>query len=162
MSLFKEFVEGVTSGFVSAASESPSDRDVVETCCQGLGWSVDERPSSNDVRLHFNDPLIGIRKVRILGGNQDGAVTFSVHSAVDLSSQDVPVVVLAHLLQRNCEAFVRWQMRVCSDGKVIFALCYSVLAPGLNPSAFKTVCETMVHEAHEFDAKMAKAGLLRQ
>ena len=155
MSLFKEFVEGVTSGIVSAASESSSSSDVVETCCQGLGWSVDERLGAEDVRLHFKDPLIGIRKVVVLGGDQDGAVTFCVGSAVDLPLQEVPVVALAYLLERNREPFVRWQMNRGGDGKVSFALCYSVPAPGLNPSMFKTVCETMVQEAHEFDGLMA-------
>ena len=70
MSLFKEFVEGFTSGFVSVASErqlfnSTSRLDaskVVETCCQQLGWSIDERLNANEVCLHFNDPWLGFAR----------------------------------------------------------------------------------------------------
>ena len=68
MSLFKDFVEGVASGFVSGVSERSnggSAVNVVETCCQQLGWSIDERGDDDEFWLHFKDPLLGIRKVLI-------------------------------------------------------------------------------------------------
>jgi len=38
---------------------------------------------------------------------------------------------------------------------------YCALALGLHHGFFKMLCETMVKEAQEFDAKMHEAGLLR-
>jgi hypothetical protein len=44
---------------------------------------------------------------------------------------------------------------------VAFSLSYCALAAGIDPGVFKMLCETMVKEAHEFDAKMDEIGLLR-
>jgi hypothetical protein len=52
-------------------------------------------------------------------------------------------------------------MCIRDDGNVAFSLNYCALAAGLHPGIFKMLCETMVKEAHEFDAKMNEAGLLR-
>lgn len=82
MSLFSEFVHGVTKGLVSAACEESSASELVESCCQQLGWEIDERVSANDVRLHFKDPLVEIRKVVIYVGGQDTAVAFAMGGAV--------------------------------------------------------------------------------
>ena len=168
MSLFTDFVEGFASGLASALSEQSScdpaaaahAGDVVEECCRQLGWSVDERVSANEVCLHFNDPLVRIRKVHIGIGGQGTIVGFTVFSAATMPAQNVPATVLAHLLQRNCDLFVAWETCRQDGGNVGFALTYCALAAGLDHWNFKTVCEAMVKEAHDFDAKMHEAGLL--
>ena len=68
---------------------------------------------------------------------------------------------LGYLLKRNGKPFVGWQMCVGNNGNVGFAVNYFALAAGLRPEVFKLICETMIQEVHEFDAKMDKAGLLR-
>lgn len=106
MSLFKEFVEGVTSGFVSIASEhqffnstgTPGASEVVETCCRQIGWSIDERLNANEVCLHFNDPLVRIRKVLVSVGDKGMFVGFTVFSAVRLPASRVPGDALGYLL----------------------------------------------------------------
>jgi hypothetical protein len=40
-------------------------------------------------------------------------------------------------------------------------IAYWALAAGLDPTSFKLICETLVKEAHDFDDRMQKAGLLR-
>ena len=164
MNLFKDFVEGVASGFCSAVAErSPgsSAGDVVRTCCGQLGWSIDERLNANEVCLHFNDPLVGIRKVVVGIGDHGTIVAFTVFSAVCIQSQQVPANVLGYLLQRNSQLLIAWQMCVRDSGEVAFSITYCALAAGIDPGVFKMLCETMVKEAHEFDAKMDEAGLLR-
>jgi hypothetical protein len=163
MSLFMDFVESVASGVVSAVSERSSVSsagDAVRTCCEQLGWSIDERLNANEVCLHFNDPLVGIRKVLVGIGDHGTIVGFTVFSAVNIPSQQVPAAALGHLLQRNSKLFVAWQMCIRDGGDVAFALNYCALAVGLQPGVFKMLCETMVKEAHEFDVKMREAGLL--
>lgn len=51
-------------------------------------------------------------------------------------------------------------MQVRHDGNAMFALKYYALAGGLHEGAFKMLCESMVKEAHAFDAKMQEAGVL--
>jgi hypothetical protein len=163
MSLFKDFVEGVACGFVSAASDRPfvsSADDVVETCCRQLGWSIDERLGANEVCLHFIDPLVRIRRVVVSVENQESVVGFTVFSAVTLPASRVPGAVLGHLLERNTHILAAWQMSVGENNEVAFALTYCALASGLHPGIFKMLCETMIKEAHDFDAKMHEAGLL--
>ena len=169
MSLFKEFVEGITSGVVSVASElqclnsagTPRACDVVEACCRQIGWSIDERLNANEVCLYFNDPLVRIRKVVVSTGDHGSIVGFTVFSAVSIPAQQVPAAVLGYLLQRNSQLFVAWQMGTRDSGEVAFTLNYCALALGLHHGFFKMLCETMVKEAQEFDAKMHEAGLLR-
>jgi hypothetical protein len=164
MNYFKDFVEGVARGVVSGVSERSavlSASDVVEACCEQLGWSIDERLDANRVCLHFKDPRLGIRKVIVNVGSQEAMVGFAVFSAVSLPPQQVPADVLGYLLERNSELLVAWQMFVKEDGDLAFALDYCTFATGLWPDFFKTLCGTMVREVQEFDARMHKAGLLR-
>ena len=164
MNLFWDFLEGVASGFGSAASEktpvNPAG-ELVETCCHELGWAIDERPNAHAMCLHFKDPLVGIRKVLVGFGDQEFYVGFTVFSGVCVPPQQVPLNALGYLLKRNGQPFVGWEMCVGDNGDVGFALNYFALASGLRPAAFKLICETMLKEVHEFDAKMDKAGLLR-
>ena len=164
MSLFKEFVEGVASGFASASSDRSAARsagDVVAACCRQLGWSIDERPGADELSLHFNDPLIGIRKVLIGIGGQGTVVGFSVFSAVRIVADKIPASVLSYLLRRNHNLCVAWRIGVGNGGNAVFALNYCTLASGLDPAVFKMLCNTMVTEAHQFDAKMKHVGLLQ-
>ena len=169
MSLFTDFVEGFTSGLASVLTEQASRESagtshsggVVEECCRQLGWSIDERLNANEVYLHFNDSLIRIRKVLVSLGNQGATVSFTVFSAVSLPARQVPAEALGYLLKRNGEMCLAWQMRSRDDGNVSFALSYLAVALGLQHGTFKTICETMVREAHEFDERMNEAGLLR-
>jgi hypothetical protein len=164
MNGFWDFLEGVASGLVSAVSEgtpvSPAG-EVVETCCEELGWAIDERPNAHEMCLHFKDPIVGIRKVLVCFGDREVFVGFTVFSAVCVPAQQVPLNALGYLLKRNGQPFVGWQMCVGNNGDVGFAVNYFALAAGLRPEVFKLICETLIQEVHEFDAKMDKAGLLR-
>jgi hypothetical protein len=164
MKLFWDFLEGVASGFVSAGSEkTPANPagEVVETCCQQLGWAIDERPNAHEMFLHFKDPLIRVRKVLVCFDDEGFYVAFTAFSAVCVPAQQVPIEALGYLLKRNGKSFVNWEMCIGDGGDIGFALNYFALASGLRPAAFKLICDTMLKEVHEFDARMDKAGLLR-
>jgi hypothetical protein len=87
-------------------------------------------------------------------------VAFTVFSAVNITAQRVPASVLGYLLRRNSEPLIAWQMCVRGSDDVGFSLSYCAFAAGVDAGVFKVLCETMVKEAHEFDAKMHEAGLL--
>jgi hypothetical protein len=87
-------------------------------------------------------------------------VGFTVFSTVTIPAEQVPAAALGYLLQRNRELLPAWQMVVHDSGDVTFALYYCALASGLHQGVFKMLCETMIQEAHDFDAKMHEAGLL--
>jgi hypothetical protein len=164
MNRFWDFLEGVASGFVSAVSEkTPANPagEVVETCCHELGWVINERPNAHAMCLHFNDPLVRVRYVLVDLGDHRTYVAFKVFSAVCVPPQQVPLNALGYLLKRNGQPFIGWEMCVGDTGDVGFALNYFALADGLRPAVFKLICETMLKEVHEFDAKMDKAGLFR-
>jgi hypothetical protein len=164
MNRFWDFLGGVASGIVSPASEktpvNPAG-EVVETCCHELGWVINERPNANAMCLHFKDPLVRVRYVLVDFGDPGIYVAFKVFSAACVPQQQVPLNALGYLLKRNGQPFVGWEMCVGDTGSVGFALNYFALASGLRPEAFKLICETILKEVHEFDAKMDKAGLLR-
>jgi hypothetical protein len=159
MSMFSSFLNRVASGF---ASPRPNPAAVAaETCCQQLGWSIDERPTAKEMRLRFNDPLVRRRNVQ-LGFEDDGLyLAFRVFSAVWMPAKAVPHAALGYLLERNGKLLVSWEVCIQDDDIVGFALSYFALAVGLRPDVFKSICETMIQEAHEFDSRMYKAGLLR-
>jgi len=160
MDLFSNVVNEVMRGLVSAATETTSAREIAETCCKDIGWSVDERPSGNELCLHFNDPLLGIRKVFVTLGDEDTTLTFKVFSAATLPAESIPIEALGYLLARNSEMVVAWQASELSSGKVAFALRYCTLAFGFHAPLFKFICDTMANEALQFDSKMKDAGLL--
>lgn len=164
MSLFGDFLEGVVSGFASAVSERMPTNPAgttIEACCQHLAWSIDERPSANEVVLYFKDPLVRRRKMLIGFGDQGIYVAFRVCSATWIPARQIPVVALGYLLERNGKPFVGWQMVIGDNEEMGFTLNYFAIAAGLHPEIFKLICETMVKEAYQFDAKMDEAGLLR-
>lgn len=164
MGLISDFMESMASGFASATAELRSHSDpavlAVERCCERLGWSIDERPSAKELVLYFKDPLIRRRKVHLRFGELGIYATFNAHSSAWIPAERVPEEVLAYLLERNSNPFVCWQMCVGDDG-VGFLLSYFAIATGLNENIFKLICETMIEEAHEFDKRMNKAGLIR-
>ena len=162
--MFTDFVKNVASGIVSVVTEQLSvsaAANVVTNCCQQLGWSIDERLNANEMCLHFNDPLVRIRKLRVNIGKEGVTVGFTVFSEVEIPTQRVPAAALAYLLQRNREKFVTWEMAIRDNGNVAFVLNYLAIAAGLTHGIFKGICVTMIEEAQEFDARMQKAGLLR-
>jgi hypothetical protein len=164
MNLFKDFVEGVASGFVSAVAErSPGNSacDVVTACCRQLGWSIDEHLNANQIQLHFKDPLIGIRKVLVSVGDHGTLVGFQVSSAATIPAAKVQASILGYLLARNEDLLSAWRMSVDDSDDVNFRLNYVAIASGLDHGIFRMLCESMVKEAYEFDAKLNAAGLLR-
>jgi len=164
MSLFKDFVEGVASGLASGVSERShvsSSVNVVETCCQQLGWSIDERGDDDEFWLHFKDPLLGIRKVLIRIRSNGAIVSFTVFSAACMPPEEVPISVLGYLLERNGQSFPAWETVDHDNGEISFAFYYYALAAGLDRTVFKLLCESMINEAYEFDLRLSKAGLLR-
>ena len=168
MGLLKDVAEGFANGFLSATvdglragypqSQSTNALALAERCCRELGWSVDER-EGEVILLHFNDPLIGRRKVAITGG--DKLMTFRVWSAATMSARQIPGEIMGHLLVRNWElALSAWHLFDAGNGNAAFALASNLLVAGMDAFVFKHVCETMVREANAFDAKMKAAGLL--
>jgi hypothetical protein len=169
MGLFKDFVEGVATGFLSANghtsppahSHKGTSRELVEAICTQLGWTIDGRIGNDGIILHFNDPLVRVRKVIISCGEAGYLIGFFAGSAAILPAAQVPAAVLAYLLQRNAEmATMAWQLSARDHGNVSFGLAYCALAEGLTAGMFKVICENIVQEAHGFDAKMQAAGAL--
>jgi hypothetical protein len=170
MGLFKDVVEGFANGFATAAVDhanaarthghSAIGSGRIELLCRYIGWEIDER-TSEGIALHFNEPAVGIRKV-IVAQNADLVVLFSTDSTTRLPGHRVPIEVLGYLLTRNTQlAGCAWQASEMDNaGTVLFTLAYSALVEGLDPGAFKGICEAMVKEASEFDAKMRAAGLM--
>jgi hypothetical protein len=169
MGLFRDAVEVFAAGFAMAATDNLRNGRLlghswhgagrIDRLCQEIGWGVDER-TSDGVALYFNDPLVRIRKVMATEG--DRLVLFQTFSAAVIPAARLPVQVLGYLLSRNTElATCAWQASVNdNNGNLAFALAYCALVEGLDAYAFKNICEVMVKEAYEFDAKMKAAGLL--
>ncbi len=169
MGMFKDVVEGFANGFATAAVDhanatrtlghSAIGSGRIELLCRHIGWDIDER-TSEGIALHFNDPVVSIRKVML--AQNANLVLFSTDSATRLPGHRVPIEVLGYLLTRNKQlAGCAWQASAMDNtGTVSFALAYCALVEGLDPGAFKGICEAMVKEASEFDAKMRAAGLL--
>ena len=157
MGVFSTFMRGVTKGRRSAVSERSVHHasELVEYFCQQLGWSIDERIDAREIRLHFKDPLIGIRKVVVTASTDDPAMSFTMRSSVGLMpARKVPADALAYLLERNSRLIVTWQMYLGSDGNALFGMSYYTYSLAMNPTFFKHICETMVQEDQAFDAKM--------
>ena len=94
-------------------------------------------------------------------GERGTTVGFTAFSTARLPARQVPAAVLSYLLRRNANPFVAWQMCLLEGGEVGFACSYRLPAAGLHPGVFKLLCETLVAEARQFDAKMDDAGLLQ-
>ncbi len=135
------------------------ERVRVERLCRENGWSVDER-DGDDCCLYFNSSFADVRRVRIARGDQ-ALVIISVMSFALLPAQNVPPEVLGYMLERNAEIVLGgWRMVVTDEGQLAFMVTYVAMGLGLNAGLFKHICETLNHEAHEFDVKMQRAGLL--
>ena len=81
MSFLNEFVDGVASDVLSAVTERLSytaASKLIETCCQELGWAIDERPSPGRIALHFNDRVTRIRTVLVSIIERGAMVSFTV------------------------------------------------------------------------------------
>jgi hypothetical protein len=168
MGLLKDMAEGFANGFLSATvdglraghpqSQFPKGPAPIERFCQELGWSVDER-EGEVILLHFNDPVVGRRKVVITGS--DMTMTFRVWSTATISARELPAGIMAHLLVRNWELpLCAWHLFDAGNGNAAFALSSNMLVGGMDAGVFKHICETMVKEANAFDVKMKAAGLL--
>jgi Putative bacterial sensory transduction regulator len=166
---FREIVEGFASGFMEGAahrlvasvgtSSNGRSSGRIARLCAEIGWEVDEQEGGT-IRLHFKDPLVGLRKVVINNGDR-GLVNFIVMSHAVNKATDVPDQVAGHLLVRNWELLIgTWEATVDEDGDALFCVAYTALGAGLDAEALKYICETMVNEALQFDRKMQAAGLL--
>ncbi len=163
MGLFQEAVKGFVNGFTAGAAEnlraSHAGVAAVEQLCRALGWSVDERVGDNGVVLHFNDPLIGIRRVLVVPG--ENFTVFRTFSDAKFPGSQGQAEIFGYLLKRNHELTGgAWQVWVLSNGNAVFAVEYCAITDGLNAALFKYICQTQVGEAHAFDAKMKAVGLL--
>src|SRR5216684_689748 len=134
MGLFSDTPGAFTDGFLggvgnllNGSASSNGHTASIERLCQALEWQVDENEGSI-VRLHFKDPLAGIRKLRI--HRTDGPLTlFAVYCFAQPAVRDVPAEILAYLLKRNGELAVgAWELHFLDDGTVGFAFTYAALA----------------------------------
>ncbi len=167
MSLFRDIAEGFANGIIRAtgngARSSPalgSAGNRIEACCAQLGWDIDEREGGT-VKLHFKDTNAreGVRKVCISEGDSDLPHVFCLSHAI-LPCERVPDQLPGYLLARNYHRVIgAWSVCV-TDGNAAFLLEYSPLGDALSALALKVICEQMVAEVSEFDAKMRSAGLL--
>jgi hypothetical protein len=165
MSFIRDFFGGFAERIVNGAANRAlngrgGDRGRIERLCHELGWSVDER-DGNAIRLHFNGPDGERRKVRISSGDKS-IVGFYAHSDAVLPVHSVPPDLLAYLLRRNLDdsGIGMWGIIVHDDDDVTFHLCYMALGDGLDAEALKYICESLIGEAADFDAKLRQAGLL--
>ena len=158
MGMFWELAGSFADGFIKGVVHGQTTRHPAEPLCGQLGWSVDER-DGNVIRLHFRDPVCGVRKV-IVRADDASRVQFVVASAA--SMRTVPNPVSEYLLTRNMELpFGGWSLTRNGDGDALFALIFLCLsADGLTAPQFKAICETLTGEARDFDAKMKGSGLL--
>jgi hypothetical protein len=161
MSFMRDFFGGFVDGIVSGAANHvingrSGDYGRIEQLCAELGWSVDER-DGNAIKLHFRSG-----KVRISNGNKT-LVGFSTHSNAVLPVDRVPADLLAYLLHRNLDdcGMGMWGISVDDDDDdVTFHLYYVALGNGLDAEIFKYICESLIKEVADFDAKLRKGGLL--
>lgn len=65
---------------------------------------------------------------------------------------------MAYLLQRNVQVFQSWQMTANDNGTFSFAVAQGVFLQAMTPALFKTLCEMVVKEAHDFDSKLHRLG----
>jgi hypothetical protein len=167
--IFGVLAEGVVNSFANAAFLSSDaianghEPGRIERLCRQIGepgWQIDEQ-SGRASQLYFNDALLGIRKVTVIGGDEP-MVLFAVRSHAVIPEDRLPSQVLSYLLRRNMElSLPAWQMYVSDDGQATFGLYYHAFGPGLTPEFFKHLCSTMAAEASAFDHKLRQAGLLR-
>ncbi|WP_020472336.1 hypothetical protein [Zavarzinella formosa] len=159
------FVRGAMAGAIAQNLGQPPGRisggaEIIERLCRQVGWDTDGR-GRNVVSLHFNDPLMGTRQLRIQAGEEGRVAILSVASAATLSARRVPDDLPACLLARNASLLAgAWQASVSETGEVAFVLKYCALLDGLDSGAFKYLCETLLCEANALDTRMAAAGLL--
>jgi hypothetical protein len=167
MSVWRDIFEGFTEGVLTAAAYQQAygngacDRGRIDRVCRELGWSVDER-EGNVIQLHFNDPIYGIRKVRIADGD-DCLVTFSTYSFAVIPAGNIPIEVLAYLLCRNLSGsgMGMWGMHVDAGDNVMFTIVYQALGDGIDAPTLKYICQSLGSEAADFDGKLREAKLLR-
>ena len=136
----------------SLFDQRPAHGTDIDGLCGESGWRVDER--EGDVALlHFNDPGGGVRKLSVWQ-EQAGCLVFVVASRSAFGS--VPPAITQYLLQRNPQLEVgAWATEPCGRG-VAIAVIHR--AHGLTGAGFRRVCELMVQEAVDFDAKLRHAG----
>lgn len=164
MSLWRSIFEGFAEGAVTAAAyhaqtRQTSERNRIERLCSELGWSVDERNGKN-ILLHFNDPVVGVRKVRIVDGDDD-VVLFTSMSRASIPANQLPPDALAYLLCRNIASSCigMWGMLI-EDHIVSFHVMYSALGDGLDAPTLKYICQSLASEAADLDDKLRAEGLL--
>src|SRR5260370_13663589 len=140
MGLFKDMAEGFANGFMSATvdslragrpqSQSSIGPALVERFCHELSWPVDER-QGDAILLHFNDSVVGIRKVAITCGEK--LMALRVWSAATMSARQIPGEIMGHLLLRNYElALSAWHVFDAGNGNAAFAQASNMLIAGVD------------------------------
>jgi hypothetical protein len=169
MGVWREIFEGFSEGFFSAAitqsqampqnSEGCEDGRI-ERLCDELGWSIDARDEGG-IYLHFKTSQ-GVRAIAVAKGDA-AIVTFHTASSATIRARDVPPEILVYLLRRNMGdgGLGMWSMSVDENKEVEFHLFYQPFGDGLTSEALKFICESMLKERLDFDAKLREAGLLR-
>ena len=139
--------------------DRPGGIGAILAMCRRLGWVVDAS-DGNNVSIPFRDPVVGMRKVYV-NSSEDGRYGHvSVLSDAVLRGS-FPADVLAYLLVRNGEVEVgAWQAHA-GKGSVQFSLEYRVPPESLSDAQLVRVCQILLAEAAEFDARLRKEGLLK-
>ncbi|HYT88177.1 MAG TPA: YbjN domain-containing protein [Gemmataceae bacterium] len=163
MSFFQDFIEGIARGVSSALTDNRafpgnSESGRIERLCRELGWAVDERVGEA-IRLHFKDTHGSTRLVSI--GDGDGDLVLFIASSL-VSFRDPPDELMGYVLARSAQTpFGGWTVTDADNGTVVFVFLYRALGGGLTAPALRSICEAMVGETAEFDAKLRGAGFLR-
>jgi hypothetical protein len=154
MGILKDFLQGFADGAAAAAAVAAhNSRPLIERLLAELGWPTGDW-SGDCFYLRFTHSDGGMRTVRITAGQQV-IVTFSSDSFATVPARSVPPEFLAWLLYRNLtgDCVGQWGMNVSGEA-VTFHVMYSALALGLDAQAMKWICESLVADAGEVDARL--------
>ncbi|WP_020471549.1 hypothetical protein [Zavarzinella formosa] len=164
MGLFNDFLKRSGSMLVDSAfqglgsSRTNGDAKVCDLLAK-LGWAIDERVN-NSIVLNFRDSVVGIRKVYVTV-LEDAYALFSVASVADFTYRNMPEDFASYLLIRNSKSsFGCWQMSDSNRQCFSFTAMYTAILPGLEPAAFKVICENLCTEAREVDSGLREKGLI--
>jgi hypothetical protein len=131
----------------------------IEAMCHQLSWGVDEQ-SADAIVLHFNDPVLGIRKLIVRAADSGRVAVASALSAARLPARQLSLELMAYALNRNSKIVLpAWEMDV-QGNTVTFAASYCILIDGLDANLWKYICEATIKEVIEFDSKLRASGLL--
>ncbi|MCE9566240.1 MAG: hypothetical protein K8U57_29815 [Planctomycetes bacterium] len=158
MGYIRNLLTGVANGATRGVWPDDGIRKIQKLCArQGR---VVEKLDETGLVLRFNHPLFGSRPLLITVADHGGMAVFTASSNSRFPANTMPPTLAYSLLLRNKQAgFSSWGAIANSDGTVTFAVSYTALLGGLEPSHFQVLCETMCQEVFEFDSQLLKADL---